>query len=149
MLSDDLVGNVEEPIQGVRPGRIDSQDQEPARFLEVRHPIQTRDGDVETVEISQNSHRAKRTRNKAALRADPGGPDGALSSDDEIVLALRREPNGARQTDVQRHRRREITRQQGVYEAETSWGVAMPRAAITADSDACSAVDGNPRPCQR
>lgn len=30
-----------------------------------------------------------------------------------------------------------------------SGGRACPRAVITADSDACSAVDGNPLPCQR
>ena len=125
MFLDDPVGDMEESIQPVCRRGTNSQDQEPASLLEIRDPIQTQDRNAKAVEISQKS--TSWVRNKAALRSDSRRPDGTLNGHHEVVLLLRRKPNRAGQADVQWQRRRKVAGQQGVEEAETVRGHAMPQ----------------------
>lgn len=52
MFLDDLVANVKELIQPISARSIDTQHQEPARFFEIRDPVQTRESHFETEQIS-------------------------------------------------------------------------------------------------
>jgi hypothetical protein len=148
MFLDDPVGNMEKFVQPVRSTGINSQDEEPASLLEIWDPIQTRDGNVKTVEISQKVYKVMSgTRQQYGRIPD----DRMVRSTATTKSCFRSFANpierdmlmcsgsGAARSLVNRECRR----------LRPSGGTPCPRAVIMADSAACSAVDGNPRPCQR
>lgn len=146
MLLDDPIGNVKEFIQPIRTRGTDSEDQEPASLLKIWDPIQTQNHKVKTIEISQTL----KSRSGTGQHYGRIPEDRIERSTDTTKSCLRSVANPIereRLTCSGRGAARSLVNRE--WRLRPSGGTLSRRAVITADSDACSAVDGNPRPCQR